>query len=152
MANWNGNGDAPRQHKNDPEHQAQVAFFERVHWAAQWHPELEAIYAVPNAAQRSEREGARMKDEGLKPGQPDVCVPIPRNGYGALYLELKVGKNKPTPEQVARMKVLESVGNLCLCVWGWEAMWEAVVEYMDIPLEHASDLIDLALRKQQNGA
>lgn len=139
-------------HRNDPEHQAQVAFFQRLQWAAQWHPELLAAYAVPNAGQRSEREGARMLEEGLKPGQPDVCLPIPRKGYGALYLELKVGKNKPSPEQEARMALLESVGNLCLCVWGWEAMWEAVVDYMDIPGEHASDLIDIALRKQQEQA
>ena len=31
-----------------------------------------------------------MAGAGLVPGNPDLCLPIPRHPYGALYIELKL--------------------------------------------------------------
>lgn len=44
-------------------------------------------FAVPNAARRSLRTGARMKAEGLKAGIADICIMFP--GGVASWLELK---------------------------------------------------------------
>lgn len=70
------------------EHQIQVAC---VNWFRMQYKDI--IYAVPNAARRSVVMGKMMKDEGLLPGIPDLCIPVMRNNYGGLYIEMKDGKN-----------------------------------------------------------
>lgn len=53
------------------------------------HPELQLLYHVPNEGKRTWRTGARLKSEGLKPGVPDLCLPVARGKYHGLYVELK---------------------------------------------------------------
>lgn len=71
-----------------------------VSWAAemvQWkkYPELALLYAVPNGVRYAGSDkqraqwAAKMKAEGLKAGCPDLCLPIPRHSFGALYIEMK---------------------------------------------------------------
>lgn len=127
------------------EHNDQVAIFE---WAQlnKRRPgleSLETLYAVPNGAKLVQRkthsrrfvdQGVLLKLEGLMPGQPDICLPVSRsdgvNRYSSLHIELKVGKNTPTPEQIARQIVLNRHGALCLTVWGWELAVLALEEYL----------------------
>ena len=54
------------------------------------HPELQLLYHVPNEGKRTWRTGARLKSEGLKPGVPDICLPVARGKYHGLYVELKL--------------------------------------------------------------
>lgn len=77
--------------KSGTEHAQQVALFM---WAAiEIHagrlPELRLMFAIPNGGERNKIVAARMKAEGVKPGVPDVCLPIPRGGFHGLYIELK---------------------------------------------------------------
>ena len=41
-----------------------------------------------------------MKAEGVKKGVSDICLPYNCGNNCGLYIEMKVGKNKPSPEQV----------------------------------------------------
>ena len=84
----------------DLEHHDQVALFRWAAWNLARYPELEWMYAVPNAAKRSPRQGAYMKAEGLKAGVPDICLPVARGGYNGLYIEMKIKGNKPTEKQL----------------------------------------------------
>ena len=73
-------------HEEDAEQQA---LFE---WAAYQkckYPELECMYHIPNEGKRSPQTGAKLKRMGLSPGVPDICLPVARGGYSALYIELK---------------------------------------------------------------
>ena len=36
---------------------------------------------------------------GVKAGVPDLCLPVPMNGYAGLYIEMKYGSNKPTAQK-----------------------------------------------------
>ena len=45
------------------------------------------VVAIPNAARRSLRMGARMKAEGLQSGVADLCIMLP--GGRVAWLELK---------------------------------------------------------------
>ncbi len=37
---------------------------------------------------------ATLKEMGLRPGASDICIPIARSGYSALYIEFKSDKDK----------------------------------------------------------
>lgn len=131
------------------EHDFQVACFQ---WLAlaknQFDTPLKG-YAVPNAAKRSKRAGGEMKAEGLMPGVPDICIPIPRQCrcvgrlgtacrecegrgfFGALYIEMKVGGNKTTADQDEWIEYLRSVGNRCIVIRDDVQLFiEAVTQYM----------------------
>lgn len=47
------------------------------------------FYHIPNGGARSLQEGVKFKRMGVKPGIPDICVPMARKGYHGLYGELK---------------------------------------------------------------
>ena len=47
------------------------------------------FYHIPNGGRRNAIEGAKFKAMGVKPGIPDICVIVAKNGYHGLYIELK---------------------------------------------------------------
>lgn len=51
------------------------------------------FYHVPNGGKRDAKTAAHMKALGVKPGVPDLCLPIPSHPYPkqfhALYIEMK---------------------------------------------------------------
>ena len=58
--------------------------------AAVWMTNQNIIfYHVPNGGYRDYREAAKFKRMGVKPGVPDICIPIARKGFHGLYIELK---------------------------------------------------------------
>jgi len=123
------------------EHDEQVAIFE---WAAMSlgvYPELELLYAIPNGAKlpykknarggRYSREAFWLLREGLKPGVPDMCLPVARSGYHGLYVELKHDKNKPTDKQEWWIDALNTQGYLSVAVWEAEAAIELITNYLE---------------------
>lgn len=82
------------------EHLEQAAIF---HWARlneERYPELALLFAVPNAGKRSIGAARYYLEEGLKAGIPDILLPIPEKPYIGLAIEMKVGRNKPTENQI----------------------------------------------------
>ncbi|MBR4933795.1 MAG: VRR-NUC domain-containing protein [Clostridia bacterium] len=87
------------------------------------YPCLELMYHVPNGGSRNKAEAAKFRRMGVKPGVCDIVLPAPRGGYHGLYIELKVGENKPTPEQRKFMRALDIEGYfVALCYGGAEAI------------------------------
>jgi hypothetical protein len=71
----------------------QCALFQ---WAAVWaksRPELGMLFAIPNGGARSKATAGRLKAEGVKAGVPDICLPVRRSPYGALWIEMKRPKS-----------------------------------------------------------
>jgi rhodanese-related sulfurtransferase len=93
-------------------------------------PELRWIYAIPNGGQRNIAVAAKLKKEGVKAGVPDLCLPVARGGYHALYIELKAGKNKPTASQLEWQGGLNGLGNMVVTCWGWEPASHVIERYM----------------------
>lgn len=112
------------------EHHNQAALFQWSDRQKDKHPELSLMYAIPNAARRTPRQGAWMKAEGMKSGVPDICLPVPSGDWHGLYIELKVGKNKPTIKQRIWIEALKTVGYRVEVCYGWEAARGVILGYL----------------------
>jgi hypothetical protein len=118
------------------EHQEQAAL---IRWAAMsehQHPELRLLFAIPNGGARSKAAAGKLKAEGVRPGIPDLCLPVPRGGYSALYIELKVPaspgkpKGRETSTQRDMRLALTEAGNHCVVCWGWIEARDAIELYL----------------------
>jgi len=124
------------------EQQQQTALF---NWAAIMEhqiPELALMYHIPNEGKRSKVSGAVLKSMGLKKGIPDVCLPVPRGKYGALYIEMKAEHGVVTREQKAMMAALEEGGNKCVVCRSWTEAKEEIEAYLRLGKSVLTELED----------
>lgn len=121
------------------EHQEQAALFE---WAATQnkYPELELMFAVPNGSNKSFTARGKFKAEGLKPGVPDIFLPVAKGVYHGLFIEmkpkpnkvLKIAKRQPEEPQKRYIKALNGQGYLALVCYGWEVAVDEIERYMGL--------------------
>jgi hypothetical protein len=65
-------------------------------------------YHTPNGGLRNKVTAIKMKALGTKKGVPDLCFPMPRQGFGGLYIEMKRAYGgRLTPEQKDWIKELK---------------------------------------------
>lgn len=70
----------------------------------------------PNEAKRSKFEQYKIKLLGTRSGFPDLFIPVARSKRHGLVIELKAGKNKPTPAQAAWIEEFASQNYYaCVC-------------------------------------
>ena len=116
------------------EENEQAALFRWASYAQTQYEELKLMYHVPNEGKRSAVTGARMKQSGLKPGVPDVCLPTAHGGYIGLYIEMKVKPNKPTENQKQWLRALREAGHFTAVCYTWEEAKNLIEEYLGLPL------------------
>ncbi|MEC8288623.1 MAG: VRR-NUC domain-containing protein [Pseudomonadota bacterium] len=69
-----------------------------VRWAsvfAKKYPALDLLFAIPNGGNRNAITGSLLKAEGVKPGVPDLCLPVPSKDHHGLFIELKRESARP---------------------------------------------------------
>jgi len=95
------------------------------------HPELKLLYHVPNEGLRSYRTGRELKEQGMKAGVPDICLPVARGGYHALYIEMKRRKGgKLSEAQQDWLDKLNEAGNRAVVCKGWEEAAQEITRYL----------------------
>ena len=120
------------------EHDHQVEIFRWCDLHKRKYPELQKLFAVPNAGKRTGRQGKWMKAEGLKAGVPDMCLPVARGGFHALFIELKKTKCAKSaagtikPNQAAWLDALNEEGNMAVMCVGWEAATRTLADYLEM--------------------
>ena len=91
------------------------------------------IYAIPNSNDMSSTNRMlaikimrKLKRSGLRPGFPDLCIPVMSNNYGGMYIELKKAKNGVvTDNQKKWIALLNKRGYLAMvCNGAMEAIKE----------------------------
>lgn len=117
-----------------PETSEAQAFVRWCRFSERIHPELEAMYHIPNGGARDVQTGCRLKREGVKAGMPDYCLPVMRGGYGALYIELKRkdGGQLSDTQKLTHGKLRQHWNCVKVCN-GWESARDAVLEYLELP-------------------
>lgn len=109
------------------EHSEQAAVIQWKNINLYRYPDLAWLLAVPNGAKlpytknkfgkRFSPQAHRLLAEGLLPGVSDLFLPVPRWGFHGLWIEMKVGNNKPTPDQLAFMEAMNRYGYLATACW-----------------------------------
>lgn len=118
----------PKQRHNDSEHQLQCAC---IQWFRYIYPS-HVILAIPNAARRSARMGAYMKQEGMLTGCPDLLIPEARKGYNCLWIEMKNGKKGHLSEAQKEVhKQLLTLGNQVKVARNKDEFINTVTEYFN---------------------
>ena len=108
----------------------QSKLFDWAYHQAAKDPRLAMMYHSANGGYRTKATAAKMQAMGLKKGIPDVTLAVPSNGYHGLFIELKVGKNKPTPEQRAWLSALAAEGYKTAVCYGWIEAKEVIESYL----------------------
>lgn len=99
-----------------------------------WLDEMEVpFYSVPNGADVSPSNRARLVREGLSAGVPDLCIPIARRGYHGAYIELKRedGRGLTSESQKKWLAVLAEEGYFAEICTGFEQAKERIRWYLD---------------------
>lgn len=109
----------------------QAALFDWANYASGRHPELALLYAVPNGGKRHIKTAITLRRTGVKPGVPDIHLPVARGGYHSLYIEMKRRKGGTvSPEQKEWHKALTEQGHRCQVCKGWDEARQVLEEYL----------------------
>lgn len=102
-----------------------------VNWFKYHYPELDDdFHHFANERKCSPQEGQLLKRMGVKRGVADFFLAYPLNGKSGLWIELKVGTNKPSKEQQAFLDRKIERGYEAVCVWGTDAAREVISVYL----------------------
>lgn len=109
------------------EHEEQVNLFR---WFRMRHDGM-VMYAIPNGGARNSITGARLRDEGVLAGVPDVFLPCPSGGKHGLYIEMKRQKGgRVSPAQKAVMQALRMQGYEVAVCHGWQEARDYIEQYL----------------------
>lgn len=114
------------------EAQEQKSLIEWAKWQEKKYPELKMLMHVPNEGKRSKRYGAELKRQGLKAGFPDLGLFVPRGNKHALFIEMKVGRNKCTDNQKKWIRALMEQGYEVKVCYSAEEAIQIIKRYLGI--------------------
>lgn len=115
--------------------QEQEALMEYCQRFAQRVPALALLFHIPNGEKREPSTAARLKRMGVKPGIPDLFLPVPMQGSHGLWIELKRMGGKPTAIQEAWHGALRQQGYAVVVAAGWHNAAAAILSYLEVDLE-----------------
>ncbi len=97
----------------------------------QW-PELALLFHIPNGGTRDPVEAKHLKQQGVKSGVPDLCLPVARGGYHGLYIETKTESGRAGREQKWWGEQLLAQGYFWEICHGWESAVRVLEWYLSL--------------------
>lgn len=96
------------------------------------YPELELLFHIPNEkGTRSITDMQRLKSLGVKPGVPDLFLPVARWGWNGLFIEMKRQKDgRVSKEQQAWISKLTTQGYLVRVCNGFDEAKKSLLLYL----------------------
>lgn len=108
----------------------QATVIEWAEWNTHKYPELKLLHHIPNGGRRDAKTGAMLKRMGVKAGVPDLCLPVPKGQYHALYIELKTKTGKTRESQNEWIEELQKYGNMVVVCHGAEEAIAKIESYL----------------------
>jgi hypothetical protein len=98
-------------------------------------PALRWMFHCPNGGKRDAITGGQMRALGVKPGVPDLLMPVPSGPNPGLALEFKSATGRASESQDEWMRFLmDEAGWMVLIVRSAEEGRKAVQFYLDVDL------------------
>ena len=114
--------------KIGPETLEQITLFE---WIELQFPYYKDYFMhIPLERKCSIQQGAILKRMGVRAGCADIFAAIPTNRYHGLFIEMKYGKNRLTPNQIMFLDNMNAQGYKAVCCYGFEEARNAILEYL----------------------
>lgn len=115
------------------EHDEQATLFTWAGIISKRIPELDLLFAIPNGGDRHPIVAAKLKAEGVKPGIPDVFLPVARDGFHGLFIEMKRKKGGSlSGAQKQRISQLKNQGYRVEVCKGFEAARDVILNYLEV--------------------
>lgn len=114
----------------ESQHQAAL-----IKWA-ECYKEAKYLFAIPNGTHIKSHAGrAKAKREGLKSGVPDLFLPVAKQGFHGLFIELKKPKDstpagKASKNQLQWQINLNEQGYMAVICVGWDSARETIESYL----------------------
>ena len=96
---------------------------------SRWHNVV--CFAVPNGGARDAITGARLKQEGVLAGVPDIFLAKSACGRHGMFIEMKTKRGRVSEHQRDIFPLLESAGYAVVVARGWKEAADAVEMYLD---------------------
>lgn len=116
---------------NHAESDHQQALFQWAKLMQAQYPELKLLHSIPNGGKRNKIEAVRLKKEGALAGVSDIFLPVARNGFHGLYIELKVKGGKLSDNQEWWIEETAKQGYYSTFCFGWFAASETILGYLE---------------------
>lgn len=114
------------------EHEEQVMLIQYCDLMSRSNADYGLIFAVPNGGDRNIVTAGKLKAEGVKPGVPDLFLPVPRGIYSGLFIEMKRRKGgRVSREQISWISALISRGYKVVVCRGFDEARDALEAYME---------------------
>lgn len=120
--------------RSENQHQIALIKWTRDPETRKRYPDLEAIYHIPNEMKCDTSHRWFMNNMGVQAGIPDLCLPVARGKYHALYIEMKTLKrgSKPSDRQLYWIQRLRELGNAAEVCYGDQAATDLLIRYMEL--------------------
>lgn len=109
-----------------------IKWSQQPHIRARW-PELAMLFHIPNGGTRTVIEGKHLKQQGVKQGVPDLCLPVPSGRYHGLFIEMKTAAGRASPAQRWWIEHLNAAGYFAEVCHGWESAVQTLEWYLTLP-------------------
>lgn len=110
----------------------QIALIHKCRLFAGRYPALRTIYHIPNGEKRDGRDGAILQAMGVRPGMPDLHLPVSGDGYASLYIEMKTTTGRLSKVQQEVHDDLRAGGNHVVVCRSAEEAWRMIAIHLGI--------------------
>ncbi len=105
------------------------------------YPELAWLFHVPNGGHRDVAVAGKLKGQGVKPGVPDLCLPVPRFGKHGLWIEMKTQDGQVRKPQKAWIVFLREAGYQVEVCRSFDDARAVLLSYLDPKVTFSSGVI-----------
>ena len=118
------------QKKEQREAKIQTELFKWAELSAGRYPELKLMFHIANKGKRSSVSEYHLKQQGMKKGLPDLCLPVARGQYHGLYLELKAEGGRLQDSQRVWIDDLNKQGYKAVIAFGFDEAKKIIEDYI----------------------
>ncbi len=119
-----------QEHMSESEEQSLL--FDMTALFSRKYPDLNLLFHIPNGGKRDIRTAVKLRAEGVKPGVPDLFLPVARGKYHGLFVELKVGKNKTSKYQDEWLAKLTEQGYKAIVCYSADKAFTVIEAYLNL--------------------